>query len=92
MSSQNLKDRTKKYAISILRYLEKLPNKYPYSAINNQLSRCSMSVGANYRAASRAKSPRKHQNTKTQKHENTKTQKHPNTKTQTNFYSHGSLL
>lgn len=57
MSSQNLKDRTKKYAISILRYLEKLPNKYPYSAINAQLSRCSMSVGANYRAASRAKSP-----------------------------------
>lgn len=57
MSSQNLKDRTKKYAISILRYLEKLPNKYPYSAINSQLSRCSMSVGTNYRAASRAKSP-----------------------------------
>ena len=56
MTTQNLKDRTKKIGISILRYLERLPNKNPYSAINNQLTRCSMSVGANYRAASRAKS------------------------------------
>ena len=53
---QNLKDRTKKFAISVLRYLEKLPYKNPYIAVNNQLTRCSLSVGANYRAASRAKS------------------------------------
>lgn len=56
MKPQNLKDRTKIFAISVLKYLEKLPNKNPYNAINNQLTRCSMSVGANYRAASRGKS------------------------------------
>lgn len=56
MKPQNLKDRTKNFAISVLKYLEKLPNKNPYTALNNQLTRCSMSVGANYRAASRAKS------------------------------------
>ena len=57
MSNQNLKDRTKKYAISVLKYLQKIPNKGPYYSINDQLSRSSMSVGANYRAAARAKSP-----------------------------------
>lgn len=56
MSNQNLKDRTKKYAISVLKYLETIPNKGPYYSINDQLSRSSMSVGANYRAAARAKS------------------------------------
>jgi four helix bundle protein len=56
MKPHNLKDRTKTFAISVLKYLEKLPYKNPYIAINNQLTRCSMSVGANYRAASRAKS------------------------------------
>lgn len=57
MSNQNLKDRTKKFAISVLKYLEKIPNKGPYYSINDQLSRSSMSVGANYRAAAGAKSP-----------------------------------
>ncbi len=56
MTPQNLKDRTKQFAISTLNYLERLPNKNPFYAVNNQLTRCSMSVGANYRAASRAKS------------------------------------
>jgi four helix bundle protein len=56
MSPQNLKDRTRKFAISVLKCLEKVPNKGPYFSINDQLSRSAMSVGANYRAASRAKS------------------------------------
>lgn len=56
INPQNLKDRTKKFAISVLRYLEKLPNRNPYNSVNNQLTRCAMSVGANYRAASRGKS------------------------------------
>lgn len=56
MKPTNLKDRTKLFALTILRYLEKLPYKNPYIAISNQLTRCSTSVGANYRAASRAKS------------------------------------
>jgi four helix bundle protein len=56
MTPQILKDRTRKLAISVLKQLEKIPNKGPYFSINDQLSRASMSVGANYRAASRAKS------------------------------------
>ena len=52
----NLKDRTKLFALAVLKYLEKLPYKNPYVAISNQLTRCSTSVGANYRAAARAKS------------------------------------
>ncbi len=56
MNPQTLKNRTKQFAISVLMYLQKLPNRQPYYAINNQLSRCSMSVGANHRAAARAKS------------------------------------
>ena len=57
MKPQNLKDRTKLFAISVLKYLSKIPTHGPYYSINNQLSRASMSVGANYRAVSRAKSP-----------------------------------
>jgi len=51
----NLKDRTELFALIVLRYLEILPYKNPFIAISNQLTRCSTSVGANYRAASRAK-------------------------------------
>ena len=57
MKPQNLKDRTKKFAISVLKYLESIPKNGPYYHLANQLTRASMSVGANYRAASRAKSP-----------------------------------
>ena len=56
MKPQNLKERTKEYAISVLKYLDGIPKSGPYYAITNQLTRASMSVGANYRAASRAKS------------------------------------
>ena len=56
MKPQNLKDRTKLFAISVVKYLNGIPKHGSYYTINNQLSRCSMSVGANYRAASRAKS------------------------------------
>lgn len=48
--------RTKSFAVEV----GKLVNELPYTAINrnycNQLIRCSSSVGANYRAACRAKS------------------------------------
>ena len=56
MNSETLKIRTKAYSISI----GKLINSLPYNVLNknysNQLVRCSSSVGANYRAACRAKS------------------------------------
>lgn len=56
MTANELKNRTKKYAINMLEMLKDLPRKQPYFAITDQLCRSSMSVGANYRAAVRAKS------------------------------------
>ncbi|ULC60393.1 four helix bundle protein [Flaviramulus sp. BrNp1-15] len=53
---QILKDRTKKYAIDCWNLCNKLPISREYNAFCNQLIRCSSSVGANYRAACRAKS------------------------------------
>ena len=56
MKEFDLKIRTQNFAIEVLKFLEQLPNKYPYIAFVNQLTRASLSVGANYRAAQRAKS------------------------------------
>jgi four helix bundle protein len=56
MNATDLKNRTKRFSVDMLRFLEKLPTKNPYQAINNQLCRAAMSVGANYRATARAKS------------------------------------
>ena len=49
-------NRTKKFAIDCWILCSKLPETREYNAYVNQLIRCSSSVGANYRAAQRAKS------------------------------------
>ncbi|TBN05443.1 four helix bundle protein [Hyunsoonleella flava] len=51
-----LKNRTRKYASDCWRLCSKFPVSREYNAYCNQLIRCSSSVGANYRAAFRAKS------------------------------------
>ena len=56
MKEFDLKKCTQQYAIDMLFFLEILPQKYPYTAFTNQLTRASLSVGANYRATQRAKS------------------------------------
>lgn len=48
--------RTKKFAIECWILCSNLPKTREYNAYINQLIRCSSSVGANYRAAQRAKS------------------------------------
>ena len=58
MNSNELKFRTKKYSLSIIDLIEKLPNSIAARAIANQLIRSGTSVGANYRAACRARSDR----------------------------------
>lgn len=58
MDAQTLKDRTKLFSISVAKYLYKVPNDNVLIAYQRQLVRCSSSVGANYRAACRAKSDR----------------------------------
>jgi four helix bundle protein len=53
---QDLKSRTKKFAIDSWRFCAKLPKSREYDAWARQLIRCSSSVGANYWASQRAKS------------------------------------
>lgn len=54
--SQELKDRTKKFAIDVWFLCSKLPQTREFNNYVNQLLRCSSSFAANYRAAMRAKS------------------------------------
>lgn len=56
MNPEMLKARTKKFAVNIARLCEDLPPRLSTLAYSRQLIRCSSSVGANYRAACRAKS------------------------------------
>jgi four helix bundle protein len=53
---EKLKKRTQKFAINCWGLCSKLPKSREYDAYCRQLIRCSSSVGANYRAACRAKS------------------------------------
>ena len=53
---EELKNRTKKFAIDCWCLCIRFPVSREYNAFCNQLIRCSSSVGANYRAACRAKS------------------------------------
>lgn len=48
--------RTKRYALDVLKFVPSLPRHYSADVIGRQLVRCATSVGANYRAACRAKS------------------------------------
>ena len=54
--AQDLKLRTKKFAIDCWRLCKCFPTSREYNAYVNKLIRCSSSVGANYRATQRAKS------------------------------------
>ena len=54
--AKDLKDRTKKFAIDVIRFCMRLPREQEFRVIGHQLIRCASSVGANYRAASRARS------------------------------------
>lgn len=56
MNHDNLKQRTKNYALRVIKVVEALPKSPTARTIGDQLLRAGTSVGANYRAASRAKS------------------------------------
>ena len=53
---KDLKDRTKKFALDVVRFCSALPKKQELLVIGKQLIKSSTSVGANYRSACRAKS------------------------------------
>jgi four helix bundle protein len=56
MDSDELKRRTKQFALRVIRLVESLPKGRTADVIGHQLLRSGTSVGANYRAACRAKS------------------------------------
>ena len=56
MNKEDLKKRTKEYALRIIKLVKILPNTVEGRAIGNQLIRSGTSVGANYRAVCRARS------------------------------------
>ncbi len=56
MDKAELIGRTKTFALQILKFVERLPKTLGGRAIANQLIRSATSIGANYRAACRARS------------------------------------
>jgi four helix bundle protein len=56
MDREELKRRTKSFGLEIIRLVESLPKRPSAHVIGRQLLRSGTSVGANYRAACRAKS------------------------------------
>lgn len=56
MDENEMKRRTKQFALRVMKLVGALPNSNEGWAIGKQLVRCGTSVGANYRAACRARS------------------------------------
>ena len=56
MNSDELKERTKHFAIKIIKFFQSLPKSDEVRIIGNQLVKSSTSVASNYRAACRSRS------------------------------------
>ena len=56
MKSAELQQRTKGFALRVLKLIEQLPNTIGGRVLANQVARSATSVGANYRTACRARS------------------------------------
>ena len=56
MNATELKQRTKQFALRVMKLVDALPTSRSGNAIGNQLVRSGTSVGANYRASCRARS------------------------------------
>ena len=57
MRKQDLKHRTRGFALDVIKVVEKLPRDTISQVLGKQLLRSGTSVAANYRSATRAKSP-----------------------------------
>jgi len=57
MNAEDFKNRTMKFGLAVIDLVEALPKKLTSDVLGRQLIRAAVSVGANYRAACRAKSP-----------------------------------
>ena len=56
MDEKTFKDRTKKLSVAIIKEMDKLPQSRAADVVARQVIRSGTSIGANYRAACRAKS------------------------------------
>jgi len=56
MDERTFRERTKKLALAVINMTEALPRTRPADIISRQIIRSATSIGANYRAACRAKS------------------------------------
>ena len=56
MKNQELKDRTKQFALRVIRMTDTLPRKMAADVLGRQVLRSATSVAANYRSACRARS------------------------------------
>ncbi len=56
MDERTFKERTKKFALAVVKLVEALPKTRTADVLGRQLSRAGTSVGANYRAACRGRS------------------------------------
>ncbi|HEX8131045.1 MAG TPA: four helix bundle protein [Pyrinomonadaceae bacterium] len=57
MNAAEMKQRTRAFALRVIHLVEALPATRTADVVGKQLLRCGTSVGANYRASCRAKSP-----------------------------------
>ncbi len=56
MDPDELRQRTKRFGLSVIKFIETLPSTQSARIIGNQLMRASLSVGANYHSACRGRS------------------------------------
>src|SRR6476619_4901956 len=56
MNQHHLRDRTKQFAVAVVRFCRKLPKDWDVRGVGRQLLRAGSSVAANYRAWGRSRS------------------------------------
>jgi four helix bundle protein len=54
--AKKLEERTRKFAVRIIRLSAQLPNTQEARVVRTQITKCGTSIGANYREANRARS------------------------------------
>jgi len=57
MKPSELKDRTRKFSVQVLKLVEKLPKTFAGEAIAEPLVKCGLTVGTKYRLTCRARTP-----------------------------------
>jgi four helix bundle protein len=56
MNKEELKSRTKAFAVHVIKFIESQPDSRSFRILSNQLLRSATSIGANYRSACKRKS------------------------------------